>query len=269
MEPKRVPPFTAGAHPRARTARWVAPLLESSLDSLERALGIRLARSPSGNLMAPLGSGKFGTVFLTEDGRVVKLTTDDAEPVVATVIHEMQHDPRPWIHDPAHAAVVRIDRIIRLPSKVKQYGSMVPVWAILREDVTPVGKNMLLPGPAITALNAHFDGWVRWFNAKDRPDRMRASVAHVMKGWKSLESTQELADFAAVQRRLWNMGIPLMDTHSGNFGWRRTDRGLQPVVFDLGGSYPLTYRTGIPPIDGQTFERYFPWYETLAEIDTP
>ena len=269
MEPKRVPPFTAGAHPRARTAQWVAPMLATHLDGIERTLGVRLARSPSGSLLAPLGSGKFGTVFLTEDGRVVKITTDDAEPVVATVIHDMQNDARPWIHDPARAAAVRIDRIIRLPVKIKQYGSMVPVWAILREDVTPVGKNMLLPGPAITALNEHFDGWVRWFNAKDRPDRMRASVAHVMKGWKSLEATPELADFAALQRRLWNMGIPLMDTHSGNFGWRKTEQGLQPVVFDLGGSYPLTYRTGIPPIDGQTFERYFPWYETLAEIDTP
>lgn len=244
-------------------------MLAEHLEVIERAMGVRLARSPSGNLMAPLGSGKFGTVFLTEDGRVVKITTDDAEPVMATVLHEMQNDARPWIREPAEAAVVRIDRILRLPVKIKQYGSLVPVWAILREDVTPVGRNMLLPGDAIIALNDHFDGWVRWFNAKDRPDRMRASVVAVIKGWRSLESCESLADFVAVQRRLWNMGIPLMDTHSGNFGWRKTDHGLQPVVFDLGGSYPLTYRTGIPPLDGTTFERYFPWNETLAEIDTP
>ena len=269
--PERVSPFTAKAHPTAIKARWIAPYLHTHLDRIEAALGTELLRTNNGNLFAPLGFGEFGVAFATEDGRAVKLTTDDAEPVVGTVVQGWQQGPPGPLRDAARASVVFIDRIVRLPGKAQHQGHTVPVFGIVREGITPVEGMSGLDAAAkraLDAVNANYDGWEHWFKAKTPAKRLAVAYA-VWDGWEILDTEPEVKNFALVQRHLWNLGIPLMDTYAKNFGWRQTTGTSQLVLFDLGGSEPLSAKDFIDPIDGDSFESYFPWKETLKAIEAP
>lgn len=268
---ERVSPFTTGGYFGASRARWVAPYLRANLPALERSLGVRLRRSPNGRLAAALGYGSFGVVFATEDGRAVKVTTDDAEPVLAYEIKALQDGADPELRRASREGFVRVDRIVRLPGEVRHQGIVVPVFAILREDVLPVSDKQNVKPDTLFALNEHFDGWAAWF-ALDRKSRKTKkakleTVFGIWDGWSALLDDPTLEDFVAVQRHLWNLGIPLMDTHRKNFGWRVTPSGYQLVLFDLGGSLPLAAKDGITPIDGDAFDRYYPWNETLTRIE--
>lgn len=268
----RVAPFTQKGHYGASSARWVAPYLVATLPVLERALGVRLRRSANGNLLPALGYGSFGVVFATEDGRAVKITTDDAEPVLATELMALQHSDDPQMRAAARNAVVRIDRVVRLPGTVRHQGFSVPVFAILREDVVPVSDKRNVNAETLDALDAHFDGWAAWF-ALDKKQRKTKkakldTIFQIWDGWSALLDASSLEDFVVVQRYLWNLGIPLMDTHRKNFGWRDTPAGSQLVLFDLGGSLPLAAKDGITPIDADAFDRYYPWDDTLARIES-
>lgn len=276
---ERVLPFTLKGHPTSAHTRWVAPFLKKYLSLLEAGLGVMIQRTPTGNLFAPLGFGKFGVVLATHDGRVVKITTDNAEPVVGIEIQAMQRSADPAIRDPAIAAVTRIDRIVRFPGRARHEGCDVEVYAILREGVTPSSeKDMNVPKPVLEAINAHWDGWESWFildKKKKKTALERSEVAMaVLDGWEALESEPSLAAFAAVQRRLWNLGIPHMDVHMENLGWREVvetgPRGSvqrnELVLFDLGGSYPLGPKDLISPVDGDEFDAYYPWAKTLSRV---
>lgn len=277
-EPRRVAPFTLKGHPTSNNTRWVAPFLKKHLSLLEAGLGVTIQRTPTGNLFAPLGYGKFGVVLATHDGRVVKVTTDNAEPVVGIEIQAMQRSADPAIRDPALAAVTRIDRIVRFPGWARHEGCDVEVYAILREGVTPSSeKDTSVPRPIRDAINAHWDGWETWFildkqKKKTAAERSEVAMA-VLDGWEALESEPSLASFVAVQRRLWNLGIPHMDVHMENLGWREvTESGprgpaqRELVLFDLGGSLPLGPKDLISPVDGDEFDAYYPWKKTLSRV---
>ena len=135
MASERIAPFTAKGAPTASKSRWIAPYLRTHLDAIEGGLGVSLARTPSGNLIGALGYGEFGVALATDDGRVVKLTTDDAEPVFGREIYALQHGSDPVLRAAARASVVLIDTIVRLPGAVRHQGCEVPVFAILRENV--------------------------------------------------------------------------------------------------------------------------------------
>lgn len=275
--PQRVAPFTLKGHPTSEHTRWVAPFLKKHLALLEAGLGVQLQRTPTGNLFAPLGHGKFGVVLATHDGRVVKITTDDADPVVGLEIQAMQRSSDPAIRDPALAAVTRIDRIVRFPGKARNEGCDVDVYAILREGVMPSSeKDESVPRAVRDAINAHWDGWEQWFileKKKKKTAQDRADVAMaVLDGWEALDGEPRLADLAIVQRRLWNLGIPHMDIHMENLGWREVPGGPDEkpysllVLFDLGGSFPLGPKDLISPMDGDEFTSFYPWKKTLARV---
>lgn len=266
--PGRVPPFTLKGHPTKASARWVAPYLRQHLGTLEAGLGVSLARTPNGNLIPALGAGEFGAAFLASDGRVVKITTDDAEPVFGLEVRELQMGSDRVLRDAARTSVVLLDAIVQLPGKVRHQGHDVPVYALLRESVTPVSDDADVPRSVKDALNAHFDGWSEWFDHRNaRSPKVRFQMAcEVIDGWEALQSEPQLAAFSVLQRHLWNKGIPYMDSHRHNFGWRETSRGAQLVLFDLGGSDRLSPRDYIAPIDGDAFDRYYPWKETLAKV---
>jgi len=279
-ELQRVTPFTLKGHPTSVHTRWVAPFLKKNLSLLEAGLGVTIQRTPTGNLFAPLGHGKFGVVLATHDGRVVKITTDNAEPVVGIEVQAMQQSSDPAIRDPALAAVVRIDRIVRFPGTARHDGCDVEVYAILRDGVTPSHeKDKSVPKSVREAINAHWDGWEQWFicdKKKRKTAQDRADVAMaVLDGWEALEGEPRLADLASVQRRLWNLGIPHMDIHMENLGWRefpadQLKQGDKPysllMLFDLGGSYPLGPKDLISPVDGDEFTSYYPWKKTLDRV---
>lgn len=271
-------PFTLKGHPTSNNMRWVAPFLKKHLALLEAGLGVTIQRTPTGNLFAPLGYGKFGVVLATHDGRVVKVTTDNAEPVVGIEIQAMQRSADSAVRDPALAAVTRIDRIVRFPGRARHEGCDVEVYAILREGVTPSSEeDTSVPKPIRDAISAHWDGWETWFildKQKKKTAQERSEVAMaVLDGWEALESEPGLAAFAAVQRRLWNLGIPHMDVHMENLGWREvTESGSRGpaqrelVLFDLGGSLPLGPKDLISPVDGDEFDAYYPWAKTLSRV---
>ena len=277
----RVAPFTLKGHPTSMNTRWVAPFLKKNLALLEASLGVTIQRTPSGNLFAPLGYGKFGVALATTDGRVVKVTTDNAEPVVGLEIQAMQHASDPEIRKAALAAVVRIDRIVRFPGKSRHEGYEVEVYAILRDGLTPSSeKDKSVPKSVLQAINAHWDGWETWFildrkKKKTAQDRAEVAMA-VLDGWEALDGEPQLASLATVQRQLWNLGIPHMDIHMENLGWReimepeaRGGRIVQRnelVLFDLGGSYPLGPKDLISPVDGDEFTDYYPWKKTLDRV---
>lgn len=271
MASERIAPFTAKGAPTASKSRWIAPYLRTHLDAIEGGLGVSLARTPAGNLVPPLGYGEFGVALATDDGRVVKLTTDDAEPVIGSELQRLQNGSDPELRAASRAAFVVVEKIVKLPGKVRHQGHDVPVFAILREDVMPVSDAANVPPSVKEALNAHFDGWAAWFDLdkkRTKTPQMRLDVSmQILDGWDALDSEPDLAAFALVQRFFWNLGIPLMDTHRHNFGWRATTHGSQLVLFDLGGSCPLSAKDRVDPIDGDTFERYYPWTATLARIE--
>ena len=266
----RVEPFTMKGHPTASKARWIAPYLRRYLSTIEEALGVRFQRTPSGNLIGALGYGEFGVALATDDGRVVKVTTDDAEPVFGREIYALQHGSDPVLRAAARASVVLIDKIVQLPGSVRHQGCEVSVFAILREDVVPVSDAVNVSPAVKDALNAHFDGWAAWYdlNKKSRKtDQMRMDVYfEILDGWDALSSEPALEAFTQVQRYLWNLGIPYMDSHRHNFGWRSTPNGPQLVLFDLGGSVPLKASHRLDNSDGDAFDRYYPWNEALKKV---
>ena len=268
----RVSPFTAKAQPSAAKARWIAPFLRKNLDALEEALKVTLARSTSGNLLAPLGYGEFGAAFATDDGRVVKITTDDAEPVIGHELLRLQHgEEGAELQRAARGGFTRLDRIVQMPGKVRHQGHDVPVFALLREDVMPVMSDREVPSPILDALNAHFDGWAAWFDLDKKRTKTAAmkldTSMQILDGWDAVDSEPALEDFARVQRYLWNLGIPLMDTYAKNFGWRQTATASKLVLFDLGGSLPLGPKDLVDPIDADAFTAYYPWKETLKKVE--
>jgi len=269
-DPKRIAPFTEKGHPTSAKARWVAPYLRRYLATIEEALGVRFQRTPSGNLIGALGYGEFGVALATDDGRVVKVTTDDAEPGFGQEIYALQHGSDLALRAAARASVVLIDTIVRLPGSVRHQGCEVPVFAILREDVMPVSDADNVSPSVKAALNAHFDGWAAWFDLSKKSRKtpqMRSNVyMEILDGWEALESEPALEAFTQVQRYLWNLGIPYMDSHRHNFGWRSTPNGPQLVLFDLGGSVALKASDRISPVDGYTFDRYYPWNEALKKV---
>jgi hypothetical protein len=267
----RVPPFTLKGHPKP-PATWVSAYLSRYLGEVERGFGIRLARTARGNLTHSLGQGEFGATLATEDGRVIKFTTDDAEPIFGMEIQSLQRGSDPVLRHAANEGVVRIDKILRLPGLVRHKGSTVPVYGVLRENVSPLSSDNHASEDVEAALNAHFDGWATYFDLQQRKIRRTTktnllSFMNVLDGWEAISNSdlKELEPFSRVQEWLWNRGIPHMDTHYKNFGWRLTgNRSL--VLFDLGGSVPLTRTDPIRPLDRDDFLSYYPWETKLSTV---
>ncbi len=99
---------------------------EATLDRLEQMLGVRIRRE------GVLGSGLWGHAFLTEDGRVLKVTTSAGERALYDLVQ-----PRFPELFPA------VDRIVNAPQD--------RMSAILREDLRPIA------GPGEDTCASHVD----------------------------------------------------------------------------------------------------------------
>ena len=229
---------------------WVYRAVARNLAALER-LGAPFYRDHAGRIAGPLGCGSFGCVFLLEDGRVLKITSDDAEGPCSYEIMLLQRDRATF--GPRGFPVVRvtalIDAVARLPSKMRVDGYMMTIYAVVREQVGPSG--FMVPKAFSVAADRYTDGWDYYCNSDSSGGRIigaalaRAGLKRIRQSGLFGSRMGNFLDF------MWRRGRPLMDPHSGNLARRLDDNiagGVKGdvVLFDFGSSEDCQVECSFP-----------------------
>jgi hypothetical protein len=230
-----------GADPGTEPDNWLRQILAAYLPEIERRLGTRMTRV-RGRIRQPLGCGAFGCVFLLDDGRVLKISHDDAEGAYSLFIQKMQRSGAKAGSLPVLAVTARVDDVFRFPTRKRVDGYMQTIYGIVREQVGPSDQE--LPPAFRQAAEVYTDGWDVFCSADGENTRrfIGGQMARVgLQRMKALGGYS--AQIGAFLELCWRSGMPLMDVHVDNLA-RRVERGRlsegtrrgQIVLFDFGGA---------------------------------
>lgn len=218
--------------------RWLRRVIASSYVRLEEHMGTRIVREER-MMGAPLGCGLFGCVFDLEDGRVLKITSDQSEGPMTWYVKGLQERKARTSVGPVLSTTARIDDVFAFPDKVVALGRSSTIYGIVRERTGPGGTG--LDHSLVTAANAYTDGWDAYCEAEIHGARIiGAAIARA--GIEALrESNVEGKRLAGFLELAWASGIPFMDIHAHNLALREQSgpspmRRDQVVIFDFGGS---------------------------------
>lgn len=232
---------------------WVRQLVARYLHEIEQRAKTKIVRR-AGVVMEPLGCGAFGCVFELEDGRVLKITSDETEGAYSRWVQQLQSRRVRTRIGPVLAVTARVDDVFRFPRRKRLYGLLTPLYGIIRERVGPAGVR--LPKRLRQAVDLYTDGWDTYCTTDVLdPDQVGGRTIGVAIARLGLETVRG----AGIEgRRLhqfltyaWQRGVPIMDIHSHNLA-RRVQAGVggakvgQIVLFDYGGydSCPTMEFTG-------------------------
>ena len=233
-----------------RAPTWVYRSVAKNMDLLRDAAGCDLSKT-NGAIDHVLGTGSYGSVFLLEDGRALKVTSDDAEGPCTLAVMKLQRGGATFGKRkmPVVRVTAQIDHVFRFPRKVKIDSVNTVVYGVIRELVGP--PSLYVPKAFVEAADSYTDGWDYYCDA-DTPGGRIIGSALARSGLKKIKKSGrfgarlgEFLDF------MWVHGRPLMDPHSGNLARRLEDidsggkRG-DVVLFDLGASEDIPTNCVMP-----------------------
>ena len=138
--------------------RHCSRLLHDELERIEEWVGYAVE--------APIvGCGHYGCVAMAEGGdRLLKLTVDPAEPLLAILISKLQREDSAR-GEMLRSGAVKIHKVARVTDHPWKYGRKKnPLYAIVREAVIPVEES---------ASRAHSDPLAMWLRKKRRSKAAR------------------------------------------------------------------------------------------------
>jgi len=241
--------------------RWLRSLLSRHLARIEERIGTRIVRSDAPRMIyKPLGCGMFGCVFGLEDGRVLKITSEEIEGPLSERIRRLQTHGDKAQRWPVLASTARIDAVYRFPERARCdiTEDWQEIYLIVRERVGDAGED--IPEDLARALDEHTAGWETYSFAEE-DDEEAGRLLGSMMARVTLPSIYRAGGvdgkrIAALLRLLWRQGGPLMDVHRYNFARRLMDgsggaKVGQIVCFDFGSHQSFSM---IPPDVHRQFE---------------
>jgi len=218
---------------------WVYRSVARNIDLLRAAIGCGLSTT-NGIVDHVLGSGSFGSVFLLEDGRVLKVTRDDSEGPCTLAVMKLQRSGVTFGRKmPVIRVTAGIDLVFRFPKRARVDGVNTAVYGVVRELVGPPG--LYVPDSFSDAVDVYTDGWDYYCDTDTAGGRIIGSALS-RSGLKRIKASGRFGSrMGAFLDFMWSHGRPLMDPHSGNLARRLddTDNGGKRgdvVLFDLGAS---------------------------------
>jgi ribosomal protein S18 acetylase RimI-like enzyme len=210
-----------------------------------------------------LGCGFFGCALeLKNARRTIKLTLDKKEPHAAVFVAKKQK-----AGDGAYDAFVRIHGVVELGKKVKGH----KVWAIYRDEVTPIGKEPsekllkklmpdITPGRALAALHKLRDyrSYAAFMDGEQRDEeirRMREDAVNEFH-FEIGKYFPKIARALAAYRT--DTGHMFADAWADNLGVTKAGKD-NLVIFDLGYSVGKRSRGIVkvnPPDDKLRYKTY-------------
>lgn len=224
--------------------KWMRDLLTEYLGQIESRIGTRFART-QGRLRKPVGCGAFGCVFLLEDGRVFKLTQDDAEGAYSLFVQRAQQAGTRCGKTPMISVTAEVFDVFVFPKKKRTEHGLVKVYGIVREQVGE--SNWRLSREMRQGLTNYTNGWDLYCQNPSQSEPVLATMGGALArlALMALESSSDphakkIADFLTWA---WDRKMPFMDLHPDNVA-RRLESGPdgsamvknQVILFDYGGS---------------------------------
>ncbi|MAG25772.1 hypothetical protein CMI47_09360 [Candidatus Pacearchaeota archaeon] len=254
---RKKPKAVAGAPHRHRTAKgkpilfarapeerddpevWLRLAVAKNLDKIEDRIGTTILREHR-TITAPLGCGAFGCVFRLADGRVLKVTSDEAEGPLSFWVLRMQRKRKVIKGHPIISMTAKMHDVFLFPKKVQLYGEWAPVYGIVREEVDD--PEVDVPQLLLDAVDFYTDGWDSYCQAMEDGGRI-IGAAIARQGLRKIRRAgRDGRAMAALLEYCWARGIPLMDVHGRNLATRlhggrsKHHRRGQIVIFDFGGT---------------------------------
>ena len=218
---------------------WLRLAVAKNLEKLEDRMGTTIIRE-NRTVNPPLGCGAYGCVFQLADGRVLKVTSDEAEGPLTHWIMGLQRKSQRIKGFHIIEMTTKIDDVFVFPKKVQLYGENSPVYGIVREEVDP--PKVGIPQALMDAVDFYTDGWDGYCQTEERGGRViGVSIARL--GLKKIRRSGAPGKaMASLLEYCWDLGIPLMDVHGQNLARRITGgrskyrKPGQIVIFDFGGT---------------------------------
>ncbi len=248
------------------TPRWLRNVVKDRKKVVEKAVRSALGKDAKVDWKKRFGCGHYGCAYAVkerghkEPRYVVKVTRDPTEgPMQATIARRQKAGD--YGFDDGFA-IVR--GVYRIGDDVQHMGKMWPVYAIVREEVTPVTAVMYEPGSiyppvtpgqlasVMTALNNYKDNAAKWYALKERKASERAlgSVEKLMDA--SLRAISNYAPpLGEIMGIMQHEGTPLRDVHSQNIGVRHHPGIVDPDDPDASLGYITIFDPGHTPYEGE------------------
>ena len=212
-----------------------------------------------------LGGGSFGTAGRTEDGRIVKLTTDPTEVSAGSVLKGLPLEfvvhiygswfvrytkVTPWDRGTEErVGLLLMEQVDTTPIRLQDRGKAVTeVWKRVRKEsgASPEKLEAMTHGAARAVLkqaSEDLERGLRKLGESDGPDRAMAN------------------DIAEALAELRGHGVYAIDAHRNNIGYSTADKRYK--LFDIGSSSsPHDVATGeIPPVTRQEITKTSPIVE--------
>ena len=218
---------------------WLRLAVAKNLENIEDRMGTTILREKK-IINIPLGCGAYGCVFQLADGRVLKVTSDEAEGPLSYWIMGLQKKGQKIKGFHILEMTSKIDDVFAFPNRVKLYGENSPVYGIVREEVAP--PEVRIPEKLMDAVDFYTDGWDSYCQTDERGGRV-IGVAVARLGLKKIRrSGTHGRAMASLLEYCWDLQIPLMDVHGRNLARRIYDgrskyaKKGQIVIFDFGGT---------------------------------
>lgn len=240
---------------------WLVRFLKdkATLDKIDAA--IRKALSNTGASVRwgdSLGCGHFGCVFPITNGRpwILKITRDPTEGPMQTFVAQQQAEG-----EYGYEGFAYVKAVFRLSDDIDWRKKKWPVYAILREEITPVSsvmpsyfdksekvlEKMSPRPPSVASIRRAFSRLTdyqlasrAWYEAKRQSTKDRYETTMT----EALHTIDDAFPYVGqIMAILQANGMPLQDVHAGNIGIRKhggltdidPESGIgEVVIFDPG-----------------------------------